>query len=949
MIFFVALLKPKKPACRSGRRDLARIIASRTLGRGHLLFAVFSFLFLTLALGAQDSRTNSLSLSEVLAKFPAASGAERDELAAEIVSLGPRGLEAVCRQLAAPGTDDDNLVRFALDAVAVTVTRSGAEDERRMFVAELLRPLEPPGNWEVKAFLIDELRLAGRDEIVRPLSRFLKDPRLCGPAARALVTVGTEESKNSLLSALSGAPPAAALSIIQSLGELRSAGAVGRIIPYAASKNESLRRAALTALAQIGDPAAQPALEKQAVTASPYERARAANLYLAYARRLWERGERETSEKICREFIQNTTLPRESQIRSSALNLLAEISGPTILDALLDAAESADRSFRQSALALADSTPGEDATQRWIEKMADVPPANQADIIRMLGRRGDRTALPAVREKIKSDDKSVRLAAIASLPRLAGEDALEDLWPLIQTDDEDQAAAVRTALSLFPSDRIVERAASLISEVPPPARAALIEILAERQASAYAGLVLEQASSGGDEVRKAALAALPSLARAEDVPGIVDLLLAASAAPEVTALQNALVSAALLSPEPEKRADAILAALQSAEGSKRANLLRPLARIGGAEALRVVVNDAKSEDPQLRTVAISTLSSWRDVRAMGALFEIARGASDPKFRYLALQGVARLSGDSSLSDRERLSYLGSALELAVEKGEKNVVISALGGVKTSDSLALAAEFLGDPAQQTRAAQTILRTALPSVGAEGLSGFETACVLKRAALFIEDEYDRGQAEKYSRDLLLKEGFVALFDGKSLAGWKGLVADPPRRARMSAGESAKAQAEANRLMRAHWKVVDGTLVFDGKDQSLCTSKDYSDFELFVDWKIEPKGDSGIYLRGSPQVQIWDPAVSPEGSGGLYNNNINAAKPLERADRPVGEWNNFYIKMAGERVTVVLNGVLVVDNVTMENYWEREKPIYATGQIELQAHTTPVYFKNIFIREK
>ena len=195
----------------------------------------------------------------------------------------------------------------------------------------------------------------------------------------------------------------------------------------------------------------------------------------------------------------------------------------------------------------------------------------------------------------------------------------------------------------------------------------------------------------------------------------------------------------------------------------------------------------------------------------------------------------------------------------------------------------------------------------------------------------------------------EEWTSLFDGKSLAGWKGLVADPPRRARMSAGESAKAQAEANRLMRAHWKVVDGTLVFDGKGQSLCTSKDYSDFELFVDWKIEPKGDSGIYLRGSPQVQIWDPAVSPEGSGGLYNNNINAAKPLERADRPVGEWNNFYIKMAGERVTVVLNGVLVVGNVTMENYWEREKPIYATGQIELQAHTTPVYFKNIFIREK
>jgi hypothetical protein len=55
-----------------------------------------------------------------------------------------------------------------------------------------------------------------------------------------------------------------------------------------------------------------------------------------------------------------------------------------------------------------------------------------------------------------------------------------------------------------------------------------------------------------------------------------------------------------------------------------------------------------------------------------------------------------------------------------------------------------------------------------------------------------------------------------------------------------------------------------------------------------------------------------------------------------------------MTGERVTVQLNGVLVADNIVMENYWEREKPIYPAGQIELQAHSTPLTFKNIYIRE-
>lgn len=197
----------------------------------------------------------------------------------------------------------------------------------------------------------------------------------------------------------------------------------------------------------------------------------------------------------------------------------------------------------------------------------------------------------------------------------------------------------------------------------------------------------------------------------------------------------------------------------------------------------------------------------------------------------------------------------------------------------------------------------------------------------------------------------EGFVALFNGKDLSGWKGLVENPEKRAAMSPEELAKAQEVADQKMRDHWKAVDGVLVFDGKGDSLCSAKDYGDFEMYVDWKIEKDGDSGIYLRGSPQVQIWDPSVKAAnglGSGGLYNNKIHPSGPSVTADNPVGEWNTFYIKMVGEKVTVKLNGKLVVDEVVMENYWNREKPIYPTGSIELQNHGNSLYFKNIYVRE-
>lgn len=204
-----------------------------------------------------------------------------------------------------------------------------------------------------------------------------------------------------------------------------------------------------------------------------------------------------------------------------------------------------------------------------------------------------------------------------------------------------------------------------------------------------------------------------------------------------------------------------------------------------------------------------------------------------------------------------------------------------------------------------------------------------------------------------------GFVALFNGKDLSGWKGLLKrpydNPSKRATLGANERASLQEKANESMTAHWHAENGEIVFDGKGESLCTAKDYGDFEMLVDWKIPPKGDSGIYVRGSPQVQIWEPhspgQFNPiDGSGGLYNNQKpeNPRHPLKSADKPVGEWNRFRILMVGEKLHVYLNDELVVRATTLENYWERDKPIYPTGQIELQNHGGPLWFKNIYIRE-
>ncbi len=205
-----------------------------------------------------------------------------------------------------------------------------------------------------------------------------------------------------------------------------------------------------------------------------------------------------------------------------------------------------------------------------------------------------------------------------------------------------------------------------------------------------------------------------------------------------------------------------------------------------------------------------------------------------------------------------------------------------------------------------------------------------------------------------------GFMPLFNGKDLAGWRGRPHfDPVKEAEGTDQERADRQAKWNADMAAHWKVEDGVIVNDGHGVFLTTDRDYADFELHLEWMFpEPCGDSGIYLRGHPQVQLWDPACERDfkhgcqkGSGGLWNNPAGAEgkDPLVKADRPIGEWNTMQIRMQGDRVTVVLNDQLVVDHQPLPNYFAKgQAPLPDRGPIQIQTHGAPMHVRNVFIRE-
>jgi 3-keto-disaccharide hydrolase len=212
----------------------------------------------------------------------------------------------------------------------------------------------------------------------------------------------------------------------------------------------------------------------------------------------------------------------------------------------------------------------------------------------------------------------------------------------------------------------------------------------------------------------------------------------------------------------------------------------------------------------------------------------------------------------------------------------------------------------------------------------------------------------------------KGFTALFNGKDLTGWRGRQPnyDPAAEAKLTKEELATKQAAWNTERDAHWTVdtAKGEIVSDGKNPHLATAKDYGDFEFHVDWlMVSANGDSGIYLRGIPQVQIWDPSNPREvrngaekGSGALWNNTAdNPGKfPLVKADNPIGEWNNLKIRMIGDKVWIWLNDKVTVDGQKLDNYFTprgaEPTPIPERGPIELQTHNSEMRFRNIYIRE-
>lgn len=919
---------------------------------------------------APANRTVSTIVADVLAQMPAEKQAKYNQLIQDLSSNGEASVLALVKKINAPGDGSNAPVDYALSGLTHYVSVKGKESERTVVANAYLKALDQVSEREAKAFIIRQLQLIGNDESVEKVSSYLTDESLADPAASTLAAIGTEKAAASLLSALKSATTNKIKEdILLAIGESETAGSEDAVKALLGSGDANLEKCVLYALSRVGTKSSFKLLADEAAKAGyTMEKTGANEAYIALLKKGLSQGDAKEVEMEAKALLNAAAKAKQNATRSAALEvLLAAQKGDvkTILVALKDS----DKAYRNAALNYASAYATKETYVELYKALQKAKPEVKVDLLNWIGREAvspekqdilknleikfDLPGSKVLTDQIANPNFEVKQAAAWSLVRLGDESFIPTLANLLTSSDKQVVLLGQDALLVFKGN-IAPTVTRVIPNASDAGKIAGIELLASRKSTAYINSVLEQIKSGSAEVKTAGYKALKDVASEKDFTLLCGMLETADAS-TVKPLQQAVVTS-VSSFTGTEQVDKITSRMLQAGAEKSYLYYTVLAATGEPQALKLISDGFKKESGTARDAAFEALVSWKGMGAADELYAICCQPSMSNYFDRALDSYIMHASSSALTGENQTLFLRNAMEIAKTDAQKNRILKQLGAAGTFLGMLYAGEFLDQSAIQQEAANAVMTIGLNH---PEYTGKNVDALLQKVMGVLNNpdaNYQKEAIRKHLAGLAKEEGFVSIFNGKDLTGWKGLVENPVKRAAMKPADLKKAQVKADEQMQKDWKVVDGLLTFDGKGfDNLCTVKQYGDFEMYVDWKLDPAGpeaDAGVYLRGTPQVQIWDTSRvnvgAQVGSGGLYNNQVNASKPLKVADNKLGEWNTFYIKMVGDRVTVRLNGELVTDNVILENYWDRTKPIFPIEQLELQAHGSKVYYRNIYVKE-
>jgi len=919
------------------------------------------------------NRTTTTILSDVLAQMPAKNQKEFDKLMNDLSTTGAEGVQMLVSRINAPGKGSNAAVDYALSGLTAFVSAPDKVNERKAVEQGYLNALAAAGEREAKAFVVRQLQQIGSDASVDALYKLLDDNSLMSPATGALAAIGTANAKNALVKAWQEGK-GGTRDLAQAFIESGLSAAESLLLQRIGDGDEETQLSINDALSKIGTAASLPALKKQAQLAGyALNKAGAANAYVNLLGKLADEGQTAVVQKAAQALLKDAAKAGARHSREAALGLLFStdntLTGGKNIQKLLETAlKDADIDYRNAALRFASAYANEELYTKLAKSLPKAKPELKVDILNWLGQEAldaaknptlknlhvslDVSARQVMVDLLNSNDFNVQQAAAWALQKIGDTASITNLASLLTSDNADLVNLGKQTLTAF-GGNITSAVNRIIPQASDLGKVAGIELLAGRKANLGLGTITQQTKSANADVRKAAYAALQSVVEQQNFTNMAGMLEEADAA-YVPDMQQAVI-ATLAGLPVNEQVQAITQRMNQSAG-KGYLFYSVLANTGDDKALETIKSNLNASNANMRDAAFSALLGWKDQRACEELLNICRTATDNQKFEQALKRYVELASDATLTGENRLILLRHALEAAKTDDQRNAILSQVEKTGTFQALMLAGKYLDNRALQQTAASAVMNIA---INHPEYYGSNVRTLLEKTAQVLNNQdadYQRQNIRQFLENHADEPGFVSIFNGKDLTGWKGLVQDPIKRSKMNAAQLQREQAKADATMRQNWTVEDGSIAYVGSGyDNLCTVKQYGDFEMYVDWMLDPAGpeaDAGIYLRGAPQVQIWDTARvnvgAQVGSGGLYNNKIHRDTPLKVADNKLGEWNSFYIKMVGDRVTVRLNGELVVDNVIMENYWDRSQPIFPIEQLELQAHGSKCYFRDIYVKE-
>lgn len=922
--------------------------------RKAVLFVTLLFISFTGVLAQnKDQRTLQTKMADLLAEMPAENAARFNTAMQDLAGMGEAGIVGLAGMLKEPGKGDNTKVEYALSGFSGYVTKTGFEKQRKVSEKAYITALEKVSDPVNKAFIMAQIQTVGQGaDVTNALKKYLHDERLTDPAARAIIQADPSGAGRELMTAASSAEGASRVSLLKALGEIRFKEALPLLHSLNNVGDTRLQYVVYDAIANIGDVSSLSVLSEAAKRNSyVYDATNATNAYLMYLNRLIENGNQDVAQKELQNLLKKAGNADQVQARISAMTLLYKLQkGNQKL--LRNAVTDKSPQYRAAALKLVPEKMSEGEAMDWIKMLKKSKPEVQAEIITMLGDKGTGAVVSDMLPYLNTKDKEVLLATITTLGKLGGQEVLPAIMMKMHGGTADVIAAAGQAIRIMPGESVSTLVSNFAAKSSGNAQAALVNILGERRASGSADLIFSLLNSPDQNVRNASFKALPQVVDKQDLSKLTTLVKSTAEMNQKSKIQEAMIAALGGMDKAADRSAYVLKEMQEAGAAQKPSFYRVLASIGDQPSLNAVESGFKNGDASARSMALDALAQWNGMNAAEVLYRIGKETDNAEFRNKAVSGYVNAVRKSSLPAEQKLLMLRNAMDIAKSNDQKLQILRAAGENKTFNTIVFAGKYLDDAALQQAAARVVMNIALSD---KKYAGDVVRDLLNKTILVLkgnDSDYEKQAIRKYLAEMPEGPGWVSIFNGKDLTGWKGLVANPIKRAAMDSKTLAAEQAKADEIMRKGWYAKDGELVFTGKGDNICTTKDYGDFEMLVDWKIDHDGDAGIYLRGSPQVQIWDTSrrdVGAEvGSGGLYNNQVHQDKPLKLADNAIGDWNHFYIKMVGDRVTVYLNGELVTDNTILENYWDRKMPIFPVEQIELQAHGTEVVYRDIYIRE-